>query len=121
MASSGLDIRLGAEQLEIGEDRRRDFEVFGYVGMALDVVDGERGERSRRVEDGAQACWRLGVDDVVGLNATTTFDDAAAVGSKLGLLVGVRSRRRERVVRAFERFLNGPTARGVVERGGERN
>src|SRR6202011_936549 len=95
--------------------------VLGYIGMTLDVVNGERGERGGHIEDGAQARGRFGVHHIVGLNASTTFDNAAAVGPEFGLLIGFGSSRREREIRAFERLLDGAPAGSVIERGSERH
>jgi amino-acid N-acetyltransferase len=120
VAHSRLDVVLGAEDLEIAEQSGRDFEVLGYIGMALEVVDGERGERGGGVEDGAQPRRGFGVYYVVGLDAATTLDHAATVGPKLGLLIGIGSCRRKREIRAFEGPLDRASAGCVVERGGER-
>src|SRR5205809_382750 len=89
--------------------------------MLPDIIDCERRERSARFERRSESRYALRVDLVIRLDTAAAFHATSAVGVKIGLLVRTRRRRRERELGAFERLLNRPPARRVIERRRQRN
>src|SRR6185369_10833145 len=121
VADSGLNVALREKELKIVEERSADFEILGNIRMLLEIFDRKGGEQSATFEHRAQAGGRFGIHFVIRLNASAAFDDASAIGAKLGFLIRIGSGCGKGEFGALERPLYRASAGRVVKSRGERH